>query len=36
MTLHEVCELYVVCAPCLIMFRSYAHEREIFVENASL
>jgi hypothetical protein len=29
MTLHEVCELYVVC-------RSYAHEREFFVENASL
>jgi hypothetical protein len=30
----EVCELCVVCAP-LIMFRFYAHEREIFVKNAS-
>jgi hypothetical protein len=32
-TLHEICELYVVCAH-FIMFRSYAHEREIFVKNA--
>jgi hypothetical protein len=33
-TLHEVCELYVVVL-LLLMIRSYAHEREFFVKNAS-
>jgi hypothetical protein len=32
MTVHEVCELYVYVL-LFIMFRSYAHERETFVEK---
>jgi hypothetical protein len=33
-TLHEVCE-YMLYVLLLIMLRSYAHEREISVKNAS-
>jgi hypothetical protein len=35
MTLYEVCELYFLWVLFLLMIRSYAHEREIFMKNAS-